>query len=144
MKTFETLTLMLVLLTAGNVCSAQINNTNVFTPISKYLGKGDAESLSAWFADNLQVSVISQESPASKTQARQIFKSFFASYPPKEFTITHTAGRSNMKYALGTMIAGGERFDVTIFVARKDSTYLIQQLSIERGQFRPSARMNGR
>ena len=59
-------------------------------------------------------------------------KSFFKSYTPRSFEINHKAGRSNMKYALGTLNAGGELFTVTIFVSYKDSDYRIQHLKIER------------
>ena len=43
-----------------------------------------------------------------------------------------TAGRSNMKYALGTLNAGGEMFVVTIFVNYVDKDYRIQHIKIER------------
>lgn len=105
---------------------------DVFVPIAKYIGRGDAEKLSAWFADNLEVSVFSSANDVSHNQARQIMKSFFDSYTPRSFEITHTAGRGNMKYALGTLNAGGQTFGVTIFVSRKDNGYYIQQLKIEK------------
>ena len=59
-------------------------------------------------------------------------KSFFKSYTPRSFEISHKAGRSNMKYALGTMNAGGEMFLVTIFVNFSDDNYKIQHLKVER------------
>jgi hypothetical protein len=37
-----------------------------------------------------------------------------------------------MKYALGTLNAGGEMFFVTIFVSLKGGGYRIQQIKIER------------
>lgn len=111
---------------------AQDSSYDVFAPIGKYLSKGNSEALSAWFADNLQISVISQESTASKSQARQIVKAFFETYTPRDFNISHTAGRSNMKYALGVLNAGGELFSVTIFVTYKGGTYKIQMLNIAR------------
>ena len=37
-----------------------------------------------------------------------------------------------MKYALGSLTAGGEDFMVTIFVSSKGRDYKIQQLKIER------------
>lgn len=105
---------------------------DVFNPISKYMAQGNAEALSAWFADNLEVTVLSRGGDASKAQAKQILKSFFDNYTPRSFEITHTAGRANMKYALGELKAGGETFQVTIFVSCQDETYKIQQLIIER------------
>ena len=108
--------------------SAQDKSYDVFNPIAKYIALGDAEKLSAWFSDNLEVSIFSNSNDSSCSQARQIMKSFFKSYTPRSFEINHKAGRSNMKYALGTLNAGGELFTVTIFVSYKDSDYRIQHL----------------
>lgn len=116
----------------GFSASAQNRAYDVFVPIAKYMKKGDADRLSAWFADNLEITILSTTNDSSRNQARQIMKSFFNSYTPRSFTIDHKAGRSNMKYALGSLSAGGEMFIVTIFVSCKDDTYKIQQLKIER------------
>ena len=104
---------------------------DVFVPISKYIAAGNSEALSAWFSDNLEIAVLARESDASRAQARQIVKSFFENYTPRSFAINHTAGRDNMKYALGTLKAGGENFSVTIFVSAKGKSFKIQQLKIE-------------
>ena len=114
------------------VMSAQDSSYDVFNPISKYIACGDAEKLSAWFSDNLEVTIFSNSNDSSRNQARQIMKSFFRSYTPRSFEITHKAGRSNKKYALGTLNAGGEMFVVTIFVNYTDTDYKIQHLKIER------------
>ena len=111
---------------------AQDSSYDVFNPISKYLSLGDADKLSAWFSDNLEITIFSNSNDSSRNQARQIMKSFFRSYTPRSFEITHKAGRSNMKYALGTLNAGGEMFVVTIFVNYVDKDYRIQHIKIER------------
>ena len=116
----------------GFSAAAQNRSYDVFIPIAKYMKKGDADRLSAWFADNLEITILSSTNDSSRNQARQIMKAFFNSYTPRTFTIDHKAGRSNMKYALGILNAGGERFVVTIFVSCKHSSYEIQQLKIER------------
>ncbi|MBE6237175.1 MAG: DUF4783 domain-containing protein [Bacteroidales bacterium] len=112
--------------------AAQNKGYDVFTPISKYMACGDADRLSAWFSDNLEITIFTTSNNSSSNQARQIMKSFFKSYTPRSFEISHKAGRSNMKYALGTLNAGGEMFLVTIFVNLKDTDYRIQQIKIER------------
>ena len=117
---------------SASLVSAQESGYDVFNPISKYLASGDAERLSAWFSDNLEVSIFSTSNDSSRNQARQILKSFFKSYTPRSFVINHKAGRPNMKYALGTLSAGGEMFTVTIFVNFTDTECRIQQLKIER------------
>lgn len=111
---------------------AQNESYDAFVPISKYLSQGDAESLSAWFADNLEISVISTGGDSSKNQAKQMLKSFFESHTPRNFNVTHTAGKAGMKYALGTLDAGGEQYQVTIFISVVGDGFKIQQLKIEK------------
>ena len=132
MKRFLTLCVTLFALSAFAL-DAQDKGYDVFVPIGKYIAQGDAASLSAWFSENLEVSIISSTRNCSRTQARQIVKTFFETYTPRSFDISHKASRSNMKYALGQLSAGGEVFIVTIFVSSKaDGTYQIQQLKIDR------------
>lgn len=123
---------VLAILSFSHAASAQGRGYEVFTPISKYLGQGDAEKLSAWFSDNLEITIFSSTSDYSRSQACQLLKSFFKSYTPRSFEIAHKAGRGNMKYVLGTLTAGGEHFMVTIFVGYKGTSYKIQHLKIER------------
>lgn len=63
----------------------QDGSYDVFVPISKYLEMGDAEKLSAWFSDNLEVTIFSNSNDSSRNQAKQIIKSFFKSYTPRTF-----------------------------------------------------------
>ena len=125
-------TVGVVAILAAVNAAAQERGYDVFNPIAKYFAQGDADKLSAWFSDNLEVTIFSNSNDSSRNQARQIMKTFFRSYTPRSFEITHKAGRSNMKYALGTLNAGGELFVVTIFVGYTDSAYKIQHIKIER------------
>lgn len=111
---------------------ATADSYDVFVPIAKYLGQGDAERLSVWFDDNLEITIMSTTNDSSKKQAKQILKAFFANHTPRSFEISHTASRSNSKYALGFLNAGGEVFEVTIFVSNCGDRYKIQQLKIDR------------
>jgi hypothetical protein len=106
---------------------------SVFSSITKYMAAGDEVSLSSWFADNLDVTVLSTSRNCSKKQAREILRSFFASNTPRSFQVTHRASESNKKYLIGILNAGGELFQVTIYATSNGSdTYKIQQLNISR------------
>ena len=106
-----------LLLALPGVSQAQSGEYDVFVPISKYISQGDGESLSAWFADDLDISIGQESNNCSKNQARQIVKSFFEANAPRSFTISHTAGKGNKKYAIGSLKTGGEIFLVTLFVS---------------------------
>jgi len=106
---------------------------SVFSSITKYLAAGDEAALSCWFADNLDVTVLSTSRSCSKKQAREILRSFFASNTPRSFQVTHRASEANKKYLIGLLNAGGELFQVTIYATSTgQETYRIQQLSISR------------
>lgn len=104
---------------------------DVFTPISKYLSQGDVEKLSAWFSDNIEITIISESNTCSRIQAKQILKSFFSTNKAREFKISHKVSQSNVKYAMGRLSAGGKLYLVTIFLTLKGDNYQIQQFKIE-------------
>lgn len=106
---------------------------SVFSSITKYLAAGDVASLSSWFADNLDLTVLSSSRNCSKAQARQILRNFFNTYTPRSFEVSHRASEANKKYLIGTLNAGGENFQVTIYATSSaGDTYKIQQLGITR------------
>lgn len=115
---------------------SQAQSNDVFVPIAKYMAAADVESLSAWFAPSLEMTVLNAlPSDCSKAQAKQVLKAFFKSYKPQKFVINHQAGRGNLKYAIADMKADEDSFMVTIFVSyTSDKGYQIQQLKIERAE----------
>lgn len=113
--------------------SAQTNSEqDVFVPIAKYFQNGDSEKLSAWFAQNLDLSILGNVNACSKAQAKQIMKEFFSNYSPKSFVIAYRSGKAPMKYAIGNLNAGGSKFRVTIFVRIQDKGNFIEGLRIEK------------
>lgn len=112
--------------------TAQEGSQDVFTPIGKYLQAGDYEKLSAWFADNLELDMLGAVNNCTRNQAKLIMKNFFTSYTPKKFTIIHKSGKAPMKYAVGSLSAGGERFRVILYVKTSDEKSYIEQLKVER------------
>ncbi len=121
----------IILLSVSSI-NAQNKDQDVFVPIGKYIQQGNAESLSAWFAGNLELDILGKVNDCSKVQATQIIKDFFVTYTPKSFSIIHKSGKAPMKYAIGHLNAGGETFRVTLFVKTHSDGNQIQQLRIER------------
>ena len=105
---------------------------DVFQTVSKYLIQGNSDALSAWFAPDVDMAVISESADVSRAQARRMLEKFFDAYTPQSFTVIHSAGRENMKYVIGELSAGGESFAVTIFINSKADRNEIQQFKIER------------
>ena len=111
---------------------AQTQGGDVFIPISKYIQKGDAERLSAWFAANLEIDIFGAPTECSRSQATQIMKNFFSQYTPKSFSIIHKSGNPPMKYAIGTLNTGSENLRVVLLVRTNPDTPQILRIRIER------------
>ena len=130
-KIYWLASLLLTFLFAGP-STAQEGSQDVFTPIGKYLQAGDYDKLSAWFADNLELDMLGAVNNCTRNQAKLIMKNFFTNYTPKKFTIIHKSGKAPMKYAVGSLNAGGEHFRVILYVKTSDEKSYIEQLKVER------------
>jgi len=124
--------LSVITLLSTGLLQAQDSSRDVFSPIGKYIGSGDYESLSVWFADNLELEMLGAVNNCTRSQAKLIMKDFFAKNTPKEFTIIHKSGKSPMKYAIGVLNAGGELFRITLYVKIAPETNYIEQVKVER------------
>jgi len=123
--------LIMVLIPLVSSSSVHFNDQcDVFVPISKYIRQGNAENLSAWFAENLEINLLGNVNECSRNQACQIMKDFFNNNNPKQFNIMHKSGRAPMKYAIGLLEAGGNKYRVTIFVKTSTEGNYIQQIRI--------------
>lgn len=132
MKLIIKLSCIICLFLSAMVANAQNSSDDVFVPLSKYITRGDVESLSAWFDKNIEISIMSQGGMASKAQAKQIMKAFFDEHKPESFEVNHTAGKSNMKYILARLKTEGELYHVVLFLNSRRGTYRIQQINIDR------------
>ncbi|MDT3366714.1 MAG: DUF4783 domain-containing protein [Bacteroidota bacterium] len=124
-----------ILLLAPLSLSAQLSGdgNDLFKPIARYLGSGDTAHLSAWMASTVDISVVSSLNITSRSHAIRILDDFFESHTPAGLQITHTASQPNLKYAVGTLSAGGEKFIVTLFaVFTEKDGFKIQQIKIDR------------
>lgn len=124
--------LPLLLLSSGFPSAAQVNADAVFVPISKYLYEGDAEKLSAWFYDTIELSVENEDAVMSRNQACRMMATFFDRHRPESFQIYHSASKSLVKCVVGKMVAGGENFNVSIFASNRGEGYMIQKLQIQK------------
>ena len=110
----------------------QGNADAVFVPISKYLYEGDAQKLSAWFYDSVELFVEKESAVMSRSQARLMMQTFFRNHTPERFTLAHSASKAHVKSAVGKLVAGGEHFDVSIFLSDRGEGYKIQKLQIQK------------
>ncbi|MBO8481370.1 MAG: DUF4783 domain-containing protein [Muribaculum sp.] len=117
---------------AQSLATTQGNEADVFVPIGKYIQQGNADRLSAWFADNLEVTILGNSNDCcSKNQAKEIMQAFFDANRPYRFNIIHKSGESIMKHAIGRLYCNQSNYSVTISVMIGENGNHIQILRID-------------
>jgi hypothetical protein len=110
----------------------QVSGQTVPPKLQEAISKGDATSMSEWFHQSLELTILEKEYETSKNQATRILESFFKSNVPTGFKISFEGIKEQSKYAIGTMNTSKGSFRVNIFFLNKDEKQLIYYLSIEK------------
>lgn len=103
------------------------------TGITNALRSGDAEALSAFLADEVELAILTEEDAYSKAEAKALLKGFFAKHSTKSFSQVHkgTSKGEDSHYVIGDLEAGGKTFRIYIYLEVVGDQYRIVELRIE-------------
>ncbi|MFC2086939.1 DUF4783 domain-containing protein [Bacteroidota bacterium] len=99
--------------------------------VSEAIKIGNESKLCEIFNDPVEMTVIDKENVYSKSQARQILKEFFTTYPPRKYTLIHTGGKENSRYGIAEYKGGDSNFRITFYLKKSNDNLLIHQFRIE-------------
>jgi hypothetical protein len=100
--------------------------------LARAIEKGDAEAMSVFFHQSLEMTILDKDYEISKNQATRIMENFFKEHKPTGFKISFEGTKEQSKYAIGTLSTAEENFRVNLFFMDKDNKRLIYYLSIEK------------
>ena len=92
---------------------------------------GNAEELSKFFYNNIELIILEKEDVYSRSQAEQIIRKFFSEHKPEAFKIIFEGGKESSRYAIGSLQTRNETYRVYILMKTQDGSPLIHQLRIE-------------
>lgn len=103
--------------------------------IAKALNSGDADALSKYFADNVEISILDNEQVYPKAKATEAVRSFFSTSKPKSFSQVHqgTSRENSDQYCIGNMSATNGSYRVYIYLKVSGSTASIQEIRFDKG-----------
>jgi hypothetical protein len=93
---------------------------------------GNANTLSGYFNQNIEMVVLEHDNVYSKAQAQQIVSNFFSQNKVQEFSIIHQGGKEGARYAIGNLKTGNGTFRVYFLLKNEGSKAYIHQLRIEK------------
>jgi hypothetical protein len=92
---------------------------------------GNAEELSKFFHNNVELIILENEDVYSRSQAEQIIRKFFSEHKPEAFRIIFEGGKENSRYAIGSLKTPEKSYRVYILMKKQEDSPLIHQLRIE-------------
>lgn len=114
------------------ISGLSFSQADITAPVVTALEKGDAANLSRMMMPQVELTLNNQDRTTSKAEAQKLLVVFFNENPPTRFTIKHQ-GTSKLddQYCIGDLNTTKNRFRVTFFMKKSESTMLIRQLKIE-------------
>jgi Domain of unknown function (DUF4783) len=125
--------LLFLLFFAPALAFAHTGNPNLDV-ISKALSTGDVETLSKYFADNIEVSIQDNEQTYTKAQATDVVRTFFNTNKPKGFDQVHqgTSRENSDQYCIGNLTALSGKYRVYIYMKSAGTTLTIKELRFDK------------
>ena len=125
--------LILIFLFAPVMAFAYQGNPSL-DAISKALGSGDVETLSKYFADNVEISIKDNEQLYSKAKATEVVRGFFNSNKPRAFEQVHqgTSRENSDHYCIGNLTATAGNYRVYLYLKVNGSNVTIQEMRFDK------------
>jgi hypothetical protein len=106
--------------------------SDTFDDIASAIRSGNASLISRYFANNVDLKILSQENIYSKAQAELILRDFFVKHVPVKFAIAHKSTLKNdSQFAIGSLETGIGKFRVNFVMKNNGSSSSITQFRIE-------------
>lgn len=100
--------------------------------ISAAIQSGNAQSLSGYFTESIDLTLLDIEDVYSQKQAQVILSKFFIDNVPSSFNLKHE-GKSKVEdfYYIGILKTNTGNYRVTFFLKKENDGFNIKQLRIE-------------
>ncbi|HYM94514.1 MAG TPA: DUF4783 domain-containing protein [Chitinophagaceae bacterium] len=95
------------------------------------LRSGNADGLSKYFDDNVELTLPDKSDNYSKAQALLILKDFFNNNNVKNFDVKHKGDNGNGQFCIGTLQTKSGNFRTTVFMKMKGNRELVKNIRFQ-------------
>lgn len=100
--------------------------------VIKLFRQGDAEGLSEYFQESIDIGLPEKDMDYSREQGRIVLKDFFNEYPVKEFDIEEEGNTNeSTRFIIGQYESVKKTFRVLIILKMEDDKYRIHKIKVE-------------
>lgn len=114
--------------------ASQGTNNPSLDAITKAIGSGDVESLTKYFDEHVEISIMDNEKNYSKSEASDVIKTFFGTNKPQSFNPLHngTSRESSDKYCIGNLASSSGNYRVYIYLKVNGNNLTIKELRFDK------------
>jgi hypothetical protein len=99
--------------------------------VANALRKGDANEISKYIDDNVEISLPGKSDNYSRAQGIMILRDFFANKGVTGFEIKHKGENSGNQYCIGTLLTRSGNFRTTVHMKTKNGRQLVREMRFE-------------
>jgi len=120
-----------LLVASAIVLSSFGQNNSSIDEVIGALRSGNANELSRYFDDNVEVTLPVKSDSYSKAQAQLILKDFFANNDVRGFELKHKGDSPGGHYCIGTLQTKSGNFRAHVFMKSKGDKELVKELRFQ-------------
>lgn len=120
-----------LLIASAIVLSSFGQNNSGIDEVIGALRSGNANELSRYFDDNVEVTLPVKSDSYSKAQAQLILKDFFANNDVRGFELKHKGDSPGGHYCIGTLQTKSGNFRAHVFMKSKGDKELVKELRFQ-------------
>jgi hypothetical protein len=116
---------------AAVVMSSFAQSNTTIDEVIGALRSGDAQAMSKYFDDNIELTLPVKSDSYSKAQAQVILKDFFGNNGVKGFELKHKGDSPGGHYCIGTLQTKSGNFRAHVFMKTKGDKDVVKELRFQ-------------
>ena len=92
---------------------------------------GDANQLSKYFDDRIDIQLPSKSENYSRTQAEMILRDFFSSNSVKNFQVKHTGENNGAQFCIGLLQTRNGNYRTKLYMKQKGDRQVLQEIGFQ-------------
>jgi hypothetical protein len=120
--------LLTSILVVATVMMSSFAQPSTIDDVIGAIRSGDADELSKYFDDNIELTLPVKSDSYSKAQAQVILKDFFGNNSVKGFDLKHKGDSPGGHYCIGTLQTRSGSFRAHVFMKAKGSKEVVKEI----------------
>ena len=116
------------ILVVATVMMSSFSQPNTIDDVIGAIRSGDADELSKYFDDNVELTLPVKSDSYSRAQAQVILKDFFGNNGVKGFELKHKGDSPGGHYCIGTLQTRSGSFRAHVFMKAKGSKEVVKEI----------------